>query len=88
MSDSPRPQTPADRNVPPEYNVMFLVASVVEFNLDRKRVQAGYPYLEYGPGEIFDVLGEVGETWLAKNQDDPTNQIGWLWKQHFVKLSL
>ncbi|KAK0517204.1 hypothetical protein JMJ35_000359 [Cladonia borealis] len=30
-------------------------------------------------GEIFDVIGENGELWLAKNQDDADNLVGWIW---------
>lgn len=88
MSDSPRPQTPAEGPNPREFNVMFLVASVYEFDVDRTRLEAGYPYLTYGPGEIFDVFGARGECWLAKNQDDATNKIGWIWSKHFARLDI
>ena len=37
--------------------------------------------------KIFDVIGEKGELWLAKNQDDPNNLVGWLWSKHFAKLA-
>jgi hypothetical protein len=37
--------------------------------------------------QIFDVIGEKGELWLAKNQDDATNQVGWIWNKHFAKLA-
>ncbi|KAJ8111059.1 hypothetical protein ONZ43_g5716 [Nemania bipapillata] len=49
--------------------------------------EAGYAYLTYQAGEIFDVIGEKGELWLAKNQDDPSNEVGWLWSKHFAKLA-
>ena len=88
MSDSPRPQTPAEGHSPRQLNVMFLVASMFEFKVDRTRLEAGYPYLTYGPGEVFDVYGARGECWLAKNQDDETNQIGWIWSKHFMKLDI
>jgi hypothetical protein len=90
MSDSPRTQTPAVERMPvPGQNlhVLFLAASVYEFNIDKARREAGYPYLTYVAGEIFDVIGEKGELWLAKNQDDPTNQVGWIWNKHFAKLA-
>ncbi|KAI4193120.1 MAG: hypothetical protein LQ348_002958 [Seirophora lacunosa] len=90
MSDSPRAQSPAEegQNRPqPQFNVIFLAASVYEFNIDRARREAGYPYLTYGAGEIFDVIGEKGELWLAKNQDDRNNQVGWIWNKHFCKLA-
>lgn len=67
--------------------VLFLAASIYEFNIDRARREAGYPYLTYVVGEIFDVIGEKGELWLARNQDDPTHQVGWIWNKHFAKLS-
>lgn len=86
MSDSPRPQTPAEGHTPRESEVMFLVASVYEFCVDRTRVEGGYPYLTYGAGEIFDVFGAKGECWLAKNQDDRTNKVGWIWSKHFARL--
>ena len=37
--------------------------------------------------QIFDVIGEKGELWLAKNQDDSDNLVGWIWNKHFVKLA-
>lgn len=88
MSDSPRAQSPPDETFDlANLNVLFLAASVYEFNIDRARREAGYPYLTYVAGEIFDVIGEKGELWLAKNQDDDTNQIGWIWNKHFAKLA-
>jgi hypothetical protein len=70
-----------------DLHVLFLVASIYEFNIDRARREGGYPYLTYVAGEIFDVIGEKGELWLAKNQDDPTCQVGWIWNKHFAKLA-
>ncbi|KAI9683335.1 MAG: hypothetical protein M1829_005405 [Trizodia sp. TS-e1964] len=81
--DASRPESP---NVPLNFNVLFLAASLFEFNIDKQRKEAGYPYLTYVSGEIFDVIAEKGELWLAKNQDDPTSQIGWIWCKHFAKL--
>ncbi|KXJ95534.1 hypothetical protein Micbo1qcDRAFT_115721 [Microdochium bolleyi] len=69
------------------YNVLWLAASLFEFNIETTKTEAGYPYLTYQAGEIFDVIGEKGELWLAKNQDDPTNLVGWLWSKHFAKLA-
>lgn len=68
-------------------DVLFLAASVYEFNIDRSRREAGYPYLTYVSGEIFDVIFEKGELWLARNQDDPSKEIGWIWNKHFAKLT-
>ncbi|KAI1977946.1 hypothetical protein LOZ54_006397, partial [Ophidiomyces ophidiicola] len=70
-----------------EPKVLFLAASMYEFNIDRARREAGYPYLTYVAGEIFDVIGEKGDLWLARNQDDPTHQVGWIWLRHFAKLA-
>ena len=53
MSDSPRPNSPVREGQPPQdYNVLFLAASVYEFNIDRARREAGYPYLTYVAGEV------------------------------------
>ena len=87
MSDSPRSQSPTIGPQDRSFNVIFLAASVYEFNIDRARKEAGYPYLTYVAGEIFDVIGEKGELWLAKNQDDANNMVGWIWNKHFVKLA-
>jgi hypothetical protein len=37
--------------------------------------------------QIFDVIGEKGELWLAKNQDDDNDRIGWIWSKHFARLA-
>ena len=37
--------------------------------------------------QIFDVIAEKGELWLAKNQDDASEQVGWIWSKHFAKLA-
>ena len=87
MSDSPPSESPLMGASRQDFNVIFLAASVYEFNIDRARKEAGYPYLTYVAGEIFDVIGEKGELWLAKNQDDSNNQVGWIWNKHFVKLA-
>lgn len=53
MSDSPRsssPQVTEDG----EARVLFLAASLFEFNIDGSRREAGYPYLRYVPGEVSD----------------------------------
>ncbi|RAH87147.1 hypothetical protein BO86DRAFT_79089 [Aspergillus japonicus CBS 114.51] len=87
MSDNPQENTPMDPEPPKEPAVLFLAASIYEFNIDRARREAGYPYLTYVVGEIFDVIAEKGELWLAKNQDDPERQVGWIWNKHFAKLT-
>jgi dynamin-binding protein len=99
---SSRERTPAANG----YNVLWLAASLFEFNIETTKHEAGYPYLVYQAGEvcnqlslpssncriltryqIFDVIAEKGELWLAKNQDDPTEQVGWIWSKHFAKLA-
>ncbi|KKK17614.1 hypothetical protein ARAM_003226 [Aspergillus rambellii] len=75
MSDSPPENAPAANSATKEPAVLFLAASIYEFNIDRARREAGYPYLTYVAGEIFDVIAEKGELWLARNQDDPTHQV-------------
>lgn len=87
MSASPQEYLSTANKPRKEPNVLFLAASIYEFNIDRARREAGYPYLTYVAGEIFDVIAEKGELWLAKNQDDPTRQVGWIWNKHFVKLA-
>ncbi|KAF2222039.1 hypothetical protein BDZ85DRAFT_264789 [Elsinoe ampelina] len=74
------------RYAPPDMPVQWVAASLFEFNIDRARREAGYPYLTYVQGEVFDVVGSKGELWLAKNQDDPDRMLGWIWEQHFVIL--
>lgn len=96
-----------DRNPSDGYNILYLAASLFEFNISATKSEAGYPYLTYQAGEvcshailtmtrlcmyandtqIFDVIGEKGELWLAKNQDDMTNQVGWIWSKHFARLA-
>ncbi|KAI1813579.1 hypothetical protein GGS20DRAFT_470891 [Poronia punctata] len=97
MSDAherpPRPSHVSSRGSSRErqpingYNVLWLAASLFEFNIQTTKHEAGYPYLTYQAGEIFDVIAEKGELWLAKNQDDPNNLVGWLWSKHFAKLA-
>ena len=52
MSDSPRNQSPVSGQAQKDFNVIFLAASVYEFNIDRARKEAGYPYLTYVAGEV------------------------------------
>lgn len=53
MTDSPRAQSPVEDSLAgKKINVLFLAASVYEFNIDRARQEAGYPYLTYVAGEV------------------------------------
>ncbi|KAF2456694.1 hypothetical protein BDY21DRAFT_40876 [Lineolata rhizophorae] len=86
MEDSPigsRPPSPEEQCEP---KVLFLAASLFEFNIAHDRREAGHPYLRYVPGEIFDVIAQKGELWLAKNQDDDSGQVGWIWEKHFARI--
>ncbi|EKV10806.1 Rho guanyl nucleotide exchange factor, putative [Penicillium digitatum PHI26] len=65
---------------------LFCAASVCKFDIDT-RTEGGYPYLTYASGDIFDIVGEKGELWLARNQDDATRTVGWIWNKHFARLS-
>ena len=57
MSDSPPDQSPTiDSSRKSGFNVIFLAASVYEFNIDRARKEAGYPYLTYVAGEVRSIL--------------------------------
>lgn len=85
--DSPLTRPSSPKVAPADMKVLFVSASLFEFNIDKERKEGGYPYLTYERGEVFDVVAQKGELWLAKNQDDPTNNLGWIWEQHFVILS-
>jgi len=78
-----------DRNRGDGYNVLYLAASLFEFHIEDTKREGIYPYLTYEAGELFDVIGEKGELWLAKNQDDPPDKIkvGWIWSKHFARLA-
>jgi hypothetical protein len=71
-----------------ETEVLFIAASLFEFNIAHDRREDGLPYLVYVPGEMFDVFGVKGELWLARNQDDHTKTVGWIWEKHFSRVYL
>jgi len=82
------PTTPqTTTSTPEDLQALFVCASLFEFSIEKTRREAGYPYLTYVQGEVFDVIAQKGELWLAKNQDDAKNTLGWIWEQHFVVLS-
>ncbi|KAH7018892.1 hypothetical protein EDB80DRAFT_562584, partial [Ilyonectria destructans] len=84
--DLPRPYSSSHQ--PSEgYNILWLAASLFEMNISATKHEAGYHYLTYQAGEIFNVVAEKGELWLAKNEDDPTGEFGWIWSKHFAKLA-
>ncbi|KAF2671479.1 hypothetical protein BT63DRAFT_218385 [Microthyrium microscopicum] len=77
-------EDPVDR--PGSPRVLFVVASLFEFHIDSNRREAGFPYLKYVAGEVFDIVGQKGELWLARNQDDSNGTLGWIWEKHFALL--
>lgn len=53
MSDLPGSSGPTSpKHAPEETRVLFVAASLFEFNIDRARREAGYPYLTYVQGEV------------------------------------
>jgi hypothetical protein len=42
-----------DRNISGGYNVLYLAASLFEFNISATKSEAGYPYLTYQAGEVL-----------------------------------
>ncbi|OCK75767.1 hypothetical protein K432DRAFT_408736 [Lepidopterella palustris CBS 459.81] len=86
MSDTPTSADTPEDDPREEIPVMFVAASLFEFNIAHDRREGGYPYLVYVPGEIFDVIGLKGELWLARNQDDPCGLVGWIWEKHFARI--
>jgi hypothetical protein len=64
---------------------IFCAASLYDFDIDA-RTEGGYPYLTYASGDVFDVVGEKGELWLARNQDDAAGTVGWIWNKHFARI--
>lgn len=83
MSETPVPK--ADRHPPNDSAILFRVASLYDFEIPN-REEGGYPFLTYSSGDIFDVIGEKGELWLARNQDDTTGTFGWLWNKHCARI--
>lgn len=83
MSDTPE-STPS-RPPPTGPAALFCAASLYDFDIDA-RTEGGYPYLTYASGDVFDVVGEKGELWLARNQDDVTGTVGWIWNKHFARI--
>jgi dynamin-binding protein len=86
MADDEAELLPKDTNG--EVRVLFVVASLFEFHIDSNRREAGYPYLKYVAGEIFEIVGQRGELWLARNQDDEHGTLGWIWEKHFALLPM
>jgi hypothetical protein len=91
MSDTPEavpeatPEPAANCPPPTGPPALFCAASLYDFDIE-SRTEGGYPYLTYVCGDIFDVIGEKGELWLARNQDDTTHTVGWIWNKHFANL--
>lgn len=54
-----------ERHISKGYNILWLAASLFEFNIETTKHEAGYPYLTYQAGEVCD-------TWLICR---PTSQL-------------
>jgi hypothetical protein len=65
--------------------VLFVAVSVFEFTWEHNRLQGGYPDLLYTPGELFNVIAQINECWLAFHQGYP-EEIGWVWGKHFRRI--
>lgn len=61
MGDGSGPMSP--KEAPPDTPVMFVAASLFEFNIDRARREAGYPYLTYVQGEVNKSVRQLGYNW-------------------------
>ncbi len=48
-----------DRNPINGYNVLWLAASLFEFNIETTKHEAGYPYLTYQAGEVCSFQGQM-----------------------------
>lgn len=59
------------------HKVLFLAASISEFNTVWHKWEAGYPFLRYRVGAPFEVLADKAEMWLARNLEDPEKK-NWL----------
>lgn len=67
---------------------LFLVTSMKDSSLNATYREDGLPFLVYKSGEIFEVLSEDGELYLAKNRNNPSIGIGWVWSKNFNKLGI
>ncbi|OKP07451.1 hypothetical protein PENSUB_6040 [Penicillium subrubescens] len=65
--------------------VLFNVVGLFDFNVDGDHLESGYPYLTYSQGELFSVIAEKEELWLAFHRNDAECKIGWLWKVQFYQ---
>ncbi|KAI7788219.1 hypothetical protein LA080_012285 [Diaporthe eres] len=69
----------------PKNSKLWSTLSLHKFQIGTSNREAGYPYLCYDIGEVFDVIAEKGELWLAIKRDDPDMLVGWIWYKHFDK---
>ncbi|KAI9689808.1 MAG: hypothetical protein M1822_009690 [Bathelium mastoideum] len=82
-----RAQVQATRDVNDRsMQVLFRARSLYEYNIGPTLRESGFPHLTYVAGELFDVLGQKKELWLAV-RDDGSAEVGWIWKKHFARLS-
>ena len=83
---TPMVMSPTPAGDPHEPEVLFLAASLFEFTVSKDRKELGIPYLSYVMGEVFEVIDIKGELWLARNEDDNTKPVGWIWEKHFARI--
>lgn len=94
---SPRTSQPASRRTSSQlgddntgrFNVLFLAASRATYTVNpTHHREAGYPFLSYVDGDIFDVVAEKGDLFLARNQDDQSGRVGWIWQNQFTVIPI
>jgi hypothetical protein len=64
----------------------FRAVAVYDFYQGRQRQRDGWPWHSYAVGEIFYVIAQNGECWLAINEDDPKMKTACIWGKHFARL--
>ncbi|KIW63709.1 hypothetical protein PV04_08692 [Phialophora macrospora] len=60
---------------------MFRAVAVYDFYQGRQRQRDGY-----ATGEVFYVIAQDGECWLAINEGDPKMKTACIWGKHFTRL--
>ena len=63
------------------FRVVSLIASMLKQMPSNSLIS---PVLNYGPGEVFDVLQERGQLWFAIKKGESPIQTGWIWKADFA----
>lgn len=82
---APRVSSDGSSSEVPESTTLFTCASMASNKRISKTHQHGYPYLRYSKGEIFSVLGEKENLYLARVIDGD-GELGWISGESMVKL--